>query len=283
VHFRVTHETVYRYDAPVQLGAHVLRLSPRRDRVRLHTQQIAIAPEPVERSEEVDAYGNRVTRVRFAGTTTLLRLASMFELDTESALLLAPQRDLLPWPAERTNGFDAYRTYSSGRAVRDYAERIATEVKHRPVAFLDRLAGDLHVRTNLAIRLDGHARSADETLALAEGACRDVTVLFLEASRALGLPGRFVSGYQARAAVADRHRHLHAWAEIFLPGTGWRGWDVTHGARVTDDHVALCAAPSQAETMPVEGGFSFAGAGVNATLDFDVQIEAGRTPATPTA
>jgi len=253
----------------------MLRLLPRAEGVRLHTQRLTIEPEPTERSEEIDAYGNRVTRVRFSGATTQLRLKSMFELDTDSAPPLAPEPDPLPWSAERTNGFDAYRAFSSGSVVRDYAEQVAKEANHLPVAFLDRLADDLRARTNLAIRPDGHARSAEETLTLGEGACRDVTVLFLEASRALGLPGRFVSGYQAHAAVADRHRHLHAWAEIFLPCTGWRGWDVTHGARVADDHVALCAAPSQADTMPIEGGFSFTGSGVNSTLDFDVQIEAG--------
>lgn len=275
MHFRVTHESVYRYDVPVQLGTHVLRLSPRTDGVRLHAQRLMIEPEPVERSEEMDAYGNHVTQVRFSGTATQLRLKSMFELDTDPAPPLAPQPDPLPWAAERTNGLDAYRAFSSGPAVRDYAERVAKEVKHLPVAFLDRLADDLRARTDLAIRPDGHARSAEETLTHGEGACRDVTVLFLEASRALGLPGRFVSGYQAHAAVADRHRHLHAWAEIFLPSAGWRGWDVTHGARVADDHVALCAAPSQADTLPIEGGFSFTNANVNSKLDFDVQIEAG--------
>ena len=99
-------------------------------------------------------------------------------------------------------------------------------------------------------------------------------MLFLEAARALGLPGRFVSGYQARPAVEDGRRHLHAWAEIFLPGAGWRGWDVTHGTRVTDGHVALCAAPAQAGTMPIEGGFSFAGSGVSSTLDYRIAIVA---------
>jgi len=275
VHFRVTHETVYRYDVPVTLGTHVLRLSPRAEGVRLRAQQLTIAPEPVERIEEADVYGNSVTRVRFSGTTTLLRVRSTFELDTDPVPPLAPEPDPLPWAAARTNGFDACRAFSSGPAVRCYAERVAAEAKHLPVAFLDRLADDLRARTNLTIRPDGQARSAEETLTLGEGACRDVTVLFLEAGRALGLPGRFVSGYQAHPAVANRLRHLHAWAEIFLPSAGWRGWDVTHGARVGDDHVALCAAPSQADTMPIEGGFSFIGASVNSTLDFDVQIEAG--------
>jgi transglutaminase-like putative cysteine protease len=55
--------------------------------------------------------------------------------------------------------------------------------------------------------------------------------------------------------IPDGRRHLHAWAEVVLPGIGYRGWDPMHGVRVGDGHVALCAAATQAATMPVEGGF----------------------------
>ncbi len=51
---------------------------------------------------------------------------------------------------------------------------------------------------------------------------------------------------------------------------------VTHGIRVTDAHVALCAAPSKAATMPIEGGFSFTGSSVKSSLDYSIAIEALR-------
>jgi transglutaminase-like putative cysteine protease len=274
MHFRVTHETVYRYDVPVRLGAHRLRLSPRAEGVRLHEERLAIEPEPVERSEAADIWGNGVTRLGFVGETTQLRVTSTFDLDTDMPTPLAALADPLPWAAA-ADGLGAFRVVTAGPAVRAYAEQVASETGHNAIAFLDRLAEDICSRTILGIRADGHARSAEETLELREGACRDVTVLFLECARALGVAGRFVSGYQARPAVEDGKRHLHAWAEVFLPGTGWRGFDVTHGIRVTDGHVALCAAPSQAATMPIEGGFSFTGSSVKSTLAYHVAIEAG--------
>ena len=58
------------------------------------------------------------------------------------------------------------------------------------------------------------------------------------------------------------------------PDYEWRGFDPTHGIAVTDGHVALCAAPDQAATMPIEGGFY--GNGVTATLDCRVRIATPR-------
>jgi len=139
------------------------------------------------------------------------------------------------------------------------------------VAFLDHLCGTLYGRTDRQIRHTGDAQSAAETLATRRGACRDLTVLFLAAVRTLGFAGRFCSGYQAAAQTPDGQRYLHAWPEVFLPGIGWRGWDPTHGVVVGEGHVALCAAPEQAATMPVAGGYYF-GDSITATLDFEVRI-----------
>lgn len=275
MHFRVAHETTYRYDLPVVLGPHLLRLSPRRDGVRLHAERLDIDPPPFARREETDAWGNRVMHLGFAGETTLFRVASSFDLDTDVPEPPGEGPEPLPWSVAAGDGREATCVFSSGPAVRAFAEEAAAAAGHRPLAFLDRLAAEIVSRTDLGIRPDGHARTAEETLTLRQGACRDVTVLFLESARALGIAGRFVSGYQARPAVEDGRRHLHAWAEVFLPGAGWRGWDVTHGTRVTDGHVALSAAPSQAGTMPIEGGFSFTGASVKSTLDYRIAIEAG--------
>ena len=58
-----------------------------------------------------------------------------------------------------------------------------------------------------------------------------------------------------------------------MPGLGWRAYDPTHGLSVSDGHVALCAAPDQGPTMPVEGGYT--GDGVTSTLSYAIEIETG--------
>ena len=47
----------------------------------------------------------------------------------------------------------------------------------------------------------------------------------MEAARSLGLAARFVSGY-LYAPPADGSSvgaATHAWAEVYLPGAGWKG------------------------------------------------------------
>jgi transglutaminase-like putative cysteine protease len=267
--FDVRHDTHYRYDVPVVLAPHVLRLSPRPGEHRLLTRRLVVMPEPVEVREETDALGNLLVRVTFSDRPTQeLRIDSRFALETSApAPAAAGALPPLPWSPDPFGAGAA----DGDPSVAAFARAVAAEAGHEPVAFLEHLCRTIFARADRQIRPEGAAQTAAQTLATWRGACRDYTVLFLAAARGFGIPGRFCSGYQAAAETPDGRRYLHAWPELFLPGIGWRGWDPTHGVPVGDGHVALCAAPDQADTMPVTGGYFFTGT-LNSTLDFEVRI-----------
>jgi transglutaminase-like putative cysteine protease len=272
--FSVRHETLYRYSVPVVLAPHVLRLTPRAE-YQFRTRTLVVRPEPVERREEQDAYGNHVARVTFSNQAVQeLRIESQFELETLPARPVSEAPERLPWTQLPADDLAVYRPgdASVDPTVRAFAWALSAEVGHQPLAFLDHLCRTIHARSDKQIRTSGDAQAAADTLASWQGACRDFTVLFLAAARSLGMPARFCSGYQAAADTPDGRQYLHAWPEVFVPGAGWRGWDPTHGVSAGEGHVALCAAPDQAGTMPVEGGFYFAGSSITSTLDFDLHI-----------
>jgi transglutaminase-like putative cysteine protease len=276
MHFNVTHETEYRYSVPVTLGPHVLRLNPLPERCRILTRSLVIEPAPVERYDVTDAFGNLVTRVSFAGTCGVLRIRSEFEAESFAPELIRDSSlPTLPWPPA-VDDLNPYRmTHAVDNRVSRFASDLSEEVAHSPVRFLDHLNRALFERMDRRIRPSGAAQSPAETLESASGACRDLAMLFMEASRCMGFPSRFVSGYQAAHDTPDQRRHLHAWAEVFLPHHGWRGWDPMHGVPVTDGHLALCAAPDQAGTMPVDGSYTFTGECITSTLDYAIRIQAG--------
>jgi len=227
----------------------------------------------MERRPYWDAFGNRVVEVSFAGTCRELRVESELEVETLPPPELVAWLPPLPWVADTHVAREYLGAFPADETVRRFAESLASEVSQEPLPFLDLLARTLHARFDHDVRASGDARSAAETLATRRGACRDLTVLFMEATRSVGIASRFVSGYQAHAESVGSQRDLHAWPELLIPGAGFRGWDPTHGVRVTDGHVPLAAAPEQRGTMPIDGSFSFAGEVVNSTLDFSLHIE----------
>ena len=48
---------------------------------------------------------------------------------------------------------------------------------------------------------------------------------------------------------------MHAWAEVYLPGAGWRGLDPTRGVFCDDAFVAVAHASLAESVNPIQGGF----------------------------
>jgi len=270
VHVTVHHETLYRYDVPIALGPHVLRLSPKGS---VRTASLIVKPTPVQEWREFDAPGNSLTHVTFQGETLEFRVQSRFTVDTWVPSAPSPQTWFLPQASALTS--DGSTTGPSiAASVREFAESIALEQGQRPLEFLDALAQALYRRIQSSVRVGGDARPAAETLGTGLGACRDVATLFLEACRAVGLSARFVSGYHAYPGQLSQQADLHAWVEVELPGADFVGWDPTLGARVGEGHIAVCAGATQKATQPIEGNYTFQGTELNSTLDFSLQIDA---------
>ena len=63
----------------------------------------------------------------------------------------------------------------------------------------------------------------------------------------------------------------HAWAEVYLPGSGWRGFDPTSGTLVSGDHIAVAVHRHPEAIPPVSG--SFVGTGNSqATMTVEVKV-----------
>jgi transglutaminase-like putative cysteine protease len=162
-----------------------------------------------------------------------------------------------------------------GTSIDPIALQLAQEVNHAvsgdTVNFLGTLNQRIHEACRYLIRETGTPLSPGITWSEKQGSCRDLTVLFVEVCRAIGLAARFVSGYQEGDLDQD-DRHLHAWAEVYLPGAGWRGYDPTHGLAVSDRHIALVASAVSNYAAPISGNFS-QGGNVQSTIHYQIQIQ----------
>ncbi|MCY4660947.1 MAG: transglutaminase family protein [Acidobacteria bacterium] len=258
----IRHHTTYRFDAPVFLEPHVIRLHPRTGAAaRLVDFALDIEPAPAVRAENLDLDGNAVTHAWFEGWTDKLEVRSRATVET---LIVDPFRFLavggdrsLPYayPPDLAHRLRPCRSApdAAHRSVRELAADVARESAHSPLAFPLDLARRLHEEFTLHRRPDGPPLPPHETAAHRRGACRDLAVLFIECCRAMGLAARFASGYAHTDSGTPNE--LHAWAEVYLIGGGWRAFDPSYGVAVADRHVTVAAAPEARDAAPITGTF----------------------------
>jgi transglutaminase-like putative cysteine protease len=77
----------------------------------------------------------------------------------------------------------------------------------------------------------------------------------MEGCRHLGLASRFVSGYLDISDTSWTHATTHAWAEVYLPGPGWKGFDPTSGQLTDNHHIPIAVARHPEAVPPVAGSF----------------------------
>jgi len=90
--------------------------------------------------------------------------------------------------------------------------------------------------------------------------------------RCAGLPARFVSSYHLLEPPPERYA-LHAWAEVYLPGAGWRGFDPSGRGAVDDHYITLAASSKPYLTAAVSGTF-FGPPCVDSSLSWSIQATA---------
>ncbi|MDW8482398.1 MAG: transglutaminase family protein [Meiothermus sp.] len=100
------------------------------------------------------------------------------------------------------------------------------------------------------------------------GVCQDYAQAMLAALRSLGIPARYVSGYLVGGVGAEGS---HAWVEVFLPGTGWLGYDPTNNSVVGEAYVKKAHGRDYDDCPPLRG--QRRGGGLE-QLRVSVQVEA---------
>jgi transglutaminase-like putative cysteine protease len=213
----------------------------------------------------VAASGDEILRARFEGSSEAFEVRAISEVQTGLAppldLCLAGEEPQLPYPAGNLN-IDLMGALEgwlpNGQhdpAAVDLAQEALMGSNQRALLFLPQLVEIIQDRVKYTQRHVGPAWPAGRTLKERVGSCRDLAMLMIETCRCVGLPARFVSGYhlvEPRPKVYD----LHAWAEIYLPGAGWRGFDPSGKGEIDDRYIVLATSSKPALTAAVNGSFS---------------------------
>ncbi|MCP8686001.1 transglutaminase family protein [Marinobacterium sedimentorum] len=277
--YKIVHHTYYNFSNEVSLGEHTLLLRPREDHeLRIQAFSLDISPaatllwhRDVEDNSVALANFTQPCRQLVVKSEVIIQqyneapldflvsdyaLSYPFSYQPNDEPMLAPYHTL---PDAHTSAIlHAWigNFWQAGEKIQTYS-------------LLQRIAEHIYQTLSYRVREEPGVQSARQTLEYGTGSCRDFAVLFMEAARYLGLAARFVSGYLHAILAPDSNGATHAWAEVYLPGAGWKGFDPTIGKIAGTDHIAVAVARLPHAVPPIAGSYR---GSASSTLDVGVWV-----------
>jgi transglutaminase-like putative cysteine protease len=281
--FRIQHTTRYNYQDKVGFTEHLLLVRPREDHhARLESFDLRFMPSAKIRWIR-DMHENHIAVAQPDGLSKQLviqmeAVVAMHQ-DNPFDFLLSQHATLFPFPY---HPFERHALlpylhapgWIPDPAITQWLARApARDWTGDTVEVLTRLNQRLHGSLRYVRRDEPGIQSPAETLSLGGGSCRDYSVLFIELARTLGLAARFVSGYLHTSADGPGRadQSMHAWAEVYLPGAGWKGLDPTNGVFCAADFIPVAVSADPEWVNPIQGSYVSAVKVAN-ELDSSVQV-----------
>lgn len=262
---QIQHTTRYQFSDVVTLLPHTLHLRPREGHdIRVQSSKLEISPKYQIRWKR-DVYGNSVAVVEFLEPAAELIISSKVVVEhyeeQPMQFVLEDNARYFPFQYDPAEHIDL-APYQSIIFPKDQAilqawaaDIFNPTIRADTISLLTSLNRKIANELQYQVREEPGVQSPAQTLSAGTGSCRDFAVLFMEICRYYGFASRFISGYVLNEAIADGHTATHAWSEVFLPGSGWRGFDSTSGLVVSGEHIAAAVHRHPESIPPVAGSF----------------------------
>lgn len=242
----IRHITRYVYAEPATYAIEALRLIPASFKAQRVIEWEVRSPTQGEVLAFNDGFGNAVQLITINAVHSELVIEAGGTVETHdfSGVVAGlpdncPPRVFLKETAQ-TEPDEAIRVLAKSVDGGDMLARLhalAEAVRDR----VDYRAGMTDVHTGAA-----------EALADGQGVCQDHAHIFISAARTLAVPARYVTGYLVMDDPAPAEAH-HAWAEAWIEGLGWVGFDVANRICPTERYVRLAAGLDAGQAAPITG------------------------------
>lgn len=268
--YLIEHESVLRFPRPVREHQIELRLAPREDASQRRLAcEIEVEPAAPLRTH-LDCFGNLVHRVSLLAPHDSLRARVRAEVETAlsnpfdyAPLEPAAERAWLEQRLRDDPGLLDFVLHRSDQ-VPEIAGGEIGGIAPPPYAPERGLLPNLVALLAFAGATFRYVPGAtDVHAALAEfaeqraGVCQDFAHFVVAVARSWGCAARYVMGYVDPGAVSadEGAQATHAWAEVLIPGAGWRGFDATAGLVANDSYVPVAVGRDSHDAAPLRGTF----------------------------
>jgi transglutaminase-like putative cysteine protease len=285
--YHLVHATEFRYDGPVSESYNEVRLRPIHDDTQ-SCLSFRLITNPSSRGTSYrDSFGNWVHQFN------ILPEHHFLKIEAES-VVLAHDAPLVPEGGMKLSELDDHRE----KLVEEFLEFFGPTgyVPHVPQlddliaaasagcdgtisGFVKEASALIHEKFKYVKGATHVNSSITDSLASGAGVCQDFAHLLLGVVRKRGLPARYVSGYLVPESAASPDAKLqeviggsasHAWAEVYLPGSGWVGLDPTLGQPLGLQHVRVAYGRDYGDVTPVRGVYK-GHAGQRLSVDVSVR------------
>lgn len=197
-----------------------------------------------------DHHGNAVDLFRSDPGVTTIEVLAVGEVETTdvSGVYGATTGFAPLWLFRRPTELTA-----AGPQVSSLVDEVATVTDQAsPVALLHALLDRVRQQVTYTAGVTDSFSSAESVIAAGHGVCQDHAHVFLAASRKLGFPARYVSGYLMMTDRVDQDAS-HAWAEVWINHLGWVGFDVSNGISPDERYVKVATGTDYSDAAPISG------------------------------
>jgi len=244
----INHETVYRYAEPASYAIQALRLKPLDNATQTILSWRLQVPAQASLTESRDVYGNvlQMLYVERPHQEIAIRVTAEVETLDRSGVVNAHEPFSPRFYLRRTDLTDA------DEAIVALAEQARSASDLSPLDLAHRLMEAVRDALDYHIGNTDAQTTAAEALAKGSGVCQDHAHVFISAARMLGIPARYVSGYLWIDSDMEQEAS-HAWAEAYIDGLGWVGFDVANRICPTAAYVRVATGLDYLEAAPVRG------------------------------
>ncbi|PBC10241.1 transglutaminase family protein [Mesorhizobium sp. WSM3859] len=260
----------YDYDAAAGGSRHQVRVLPPTIAgvQRVVVASLSFVPNPSERTDFFDFFGNNVTSIAFRDVHDGLDIKMTARVSVSRP---DPGLDVSPDLQRLKEELGSVRSLSPSAPHHFLAASDHVGIDAAITAYArDSLAGSaVATAVNLCNRIhrdftyDGKATTvqtrAGDAFALKRGVCQDFSHIMIAGLRGLGIPAGYVSGFLRTIPPKGKPRlegadAMHAWVKVWCGrDAGWQEFDPTNGMRASNDHITVGYGRDYSDVAPIVG------------------------------